>query len=312
MTLLYSDPVFLEHDTGQHPETAERLRAITAMLDATGLRKRCSTGQFTPVDPVTLETVHSSRLVQRVHHTAELGGGHLDADTVVSPPSYDVALSAAGACVAAVDAVLTGAERTALCLVRPPGHHATPTHSMGFCLFNNVAVATRHARLKHGVNRVLIVDWDVHHGNGTQDIFYEDPSVFFLSVHRYGHGFYPGTGAVDETGTGAGLSMTRNVPIRYGTSRADVHDQFTQALQDVADTFKPELVLVSAGFDAHRLDPIGDLGLEAEDFARLTKVVLDVAKTHACGRLVSCLEGGYHWQATAESVQAHLQELFAG
>jgi acetoin utilization deacetylase AcuC-like enzyme len=311
MTLLFTDPVFLEHDTGNHPETAERLRAIGRMLDESGLRGRCTPGTFDRLDPAVLRSVHIPTVEERVRRLAEHGGGHLDADTVVSPASYRVALAAAGACVAAVDAVLGGANCTALCLVRPPGHHATPTHSMGFCLFNNVALAARHARTKHGVNRVLIVDWDVHHGNGTQDIFYEDPSVAFLSIHRYGHGFYPGTGAADETGRGPGLGTTFNVPILFGTPRQEYRDQFTRALEKAADRSKPELVLVSAGFDAHRLDPIGSLGLEEEDFAELTRLVLDVAQTHAGGRLVSCLEGGYHWQATAESVRAHLDGLLA-
>ena len=180
---------------------------------------------------------------------------------------------------------------------------------MGFCLFNNIALAARHARKVHGLNRVLIIDWDVHHGNGTQDVFYDDPSVFFLSIHRYGHGFYPGTGAADETGQGPGLGTTLNVPIRYGTSRSDFRDKAARAIETAADASKPELVLLSAGFDAHRLDPIGRLGLEAEDFADLTRLALAVAATHAGGRLVSCLEGGYHWQATAESVAAHLQTL---
>jgi acetoin utilization deacetylase AcuC-like enzyme len=311
MTLLYTDPIFLDHDTGPHPETADRLRAIGRMLDESGLCGRCKAGQFTPLDSTALRAVHSPAVVERVRHTAEHGGGHLDPDTVVSPASYRVGLAAAGACVAAVDAVLGGADRTALCLVRPPGHHATPTRSMGFCLFNNVAVAAGHARAKHGVNRVLIVDWDVHHGNGTQDIFDNDPSVHFLSIHRYGNGFYPGTGAADETGTGPGLGTKVNVPIRFGTPTTKYHDAFTRAIERSADRAKPELVLVSAGFDAHRLDPIGGLGLEAEDFTMLTKRVLDVAHAHARGRLVCCLEGGYHWQATAESVQAHLNTLLA-
>jgi acetoin utilization deacetylase AcuC-like enzyme len=309
MTLLYSDPVFLEHQTGQHPETAERLRAIDRVLGETGRRDRCTAGTFTPLPVESLKVVHVPPVVERVRRLAEAGGGHLDADTVVSPASYRVGLAAAGACSAAVDAVLQGKDRTALCLVRPPGHHATPTHSMGFCLFNNIAIAARHAQKTHGVGRVMIIDWDVHHGNGTQDIFYDDPSVFFLSIHRYGHGFYPGTGAADETGQGSGLGTTRNVPIRYGTSRGDYRDLTARAVETVADTFKPELVLVSAGFDAHRLDPIGSLGLETEDFAELTKLALAVARTHAGGRLVSCLEGGYHWQATADSVAAHLRTL---
>jgi acetoin utilization deacetylase AcuC-like enzyme len=201
-------------------------------------------------------------------------------------------------------------DRTALCLVRPPGHHATPTVSMGFCLFNNIALAAHHARTAHNLTRLLIVDWDVHHGNGTQDIFYEDPQVMFFSIHRYGQGFYPGTGAESETGRGRGLGYTRNAPIRYGTSRKDYHARFTSALEKAAEKIKPELVLVSAGFDAHRLDPIGSLGLEADDFAVLTRQVLAVARTHAAGRLVSCLEGGYHLDALAESVQRHLEELF--
>jgi acetoin utilization deacetylase AcuC-like enzyme len=250
-------------------------------------------------------------MVERVRQTSEAGGGRLDPDTVVSPASYQVGLSAAGACVAAVDAVIDGADRTALAVVRPPGHHATPTQSMGFCLFNSVALAVHHARHRRGVNRVLIVDWDVHHGNGTQDIFYADPSVFFLSAHRYGNGFYPGTGAADETGTGAGLGTTLNAPMRFGTSRDNYHDHFTRALERAADACKPELVMVSAGFDAHRLDPIGNLGLEEEDYATLTQQVMAVARTHAGGRLVSCLEGGYHWQATATSLKTHLETLLA-
>src|SRR5262249_18613126 len=235
-------------------------------------------------------------------------------DTVVSAQSYAVALAAAGACVAAMDAVLASGdqgapERNALCLVRPPGHHATPTRSMGFCLFNNIALAADHARVAHGLNRLLIVDWDVHHGNGTQDIFYADPTVMFFSIHRYGQGFYPGTGAADETGTGPGLGFTLNAPIRYGTARRDYLARFERDLEKAADKIKPELVLVSAGFDAHARDPIGSLGLEAEDFVVLTQRVLDVAKTHAAGRLVSCLEGGYNLEALAECVQAHLEQV---
>src|SRR5262245_16286826 len=311
MTLLYRDELFLKHDTGRHVETADRLRAITARLEKAGLVKKCTAGTYEPLTEEAVARLHAAKQVQQVKQVAAHGGGRLDPDTVVSPDSFAVARAAAGACAAAVDAVLGGKGRNALCLVRPPGHHATPTRSMGFCLFNNIALAAHHAKTAHGLTRILIVDWDVHHGNGTQDIFYEDPVVVFFSIHRYGHGFYPGTGAENETGRGRGLGHVFNAAVRYGTSRKDYHAKFRSGLEKAADKIKPELVRVSAGLDAHAKDPIGSLGLDVEDFVTLTKQVLDVAKTHAKGRLVSCLEGGYHLDALAESVQAHLEGLLA-
>jgi acetoin utilization deacetylase AcuC-like enzyme len=309
MALLYTDPLFLQHETGRHPETADRLRAITGRLEKAGLPAMCTPGSFTPLSEDEVRAVHAPEVVELVKQAAEQGGGYIEADTVVSPASFRVGLAAAGAACAAVDAVFAGPERVALCLVRPPGHHATPTRSMGFCLFNNVALAARRAIARHGVRRVLVVDWDVHHGNGTQDIFYEDPRVMFFSIHRFGHGFYPGTGAADETGSGAGLGTTLNAAVRYGTPRPEYHAAFRSCLEKAADRIKPELVLVSAGFDAHAADPIGSLDLETEDFLTLTRQVLDVARAHAGGRLVSCLEGGYNLTALAECVQAHLEEL---
>ena len=311
MTTLFTDPIFLRHETGRHVEVPGRLRSITTRLETSGLSKKCTPGVFKPVPAESLFAVHDPAMVHLARRVADQGGGMLDADTVVSRDSFQVALAAAGACVAAVDAVLKGPDRTALCLVRPPGHHATPTQSMGFCLFNNIALAANHARAAHGLSRILIVDWDVHHGNGTQDVFFADPTVFFFSIHRYGMGFYPGTGAANETGTGKGLGYTLNAPIRFETLVKEYHAHFAQALEKAADSIKPELVLISAGFDAHLRDPIGSLGLDTEDFAVLTRQVLDVAKTHAHGRLVSCLEGGYHLEALAESVEIHLQELLA-
>jgi acetoin utilization deacetylase AcuC-like enzyme len=312
MTLLYIDDLFLKHDTGMgHPERAARLRSIAARLDKAGQIKKCTAGTYKPLAEDTIRSLHSARQVQTVKQLAEHGGGHVDGDTPVSPDSFTVALAAAGVGAAAVDAVLAGKDVNALCLVRPPGHHATPTRSMGFCLFNNIALAAHHARTAHQLNRLLIVDWDVHHGNGTQDSFYEDPQVLFLSIHRYGHGFYPGTGAGSETGKGKGLGYTINVPLAFGTSRKDYHAAFRKALEQAADKIKPELVLISAGFDAHANDPIGKLGLETEDFTMLTREVLGVAKTHCKGRVVSCLEGGYNLDALAESVQTHLEELLA-
>ena len=311
MTLLYTDPFFLKHDTGRHPETADRLRSITARLDKAGLIKKCTAGKNAPLKEEEVAQIHDEKLIQSVKQLAAHGGGRIDPDTVVCPDSHNVALAAAGACCAAVDAVLNGDDRTALCLVRPPGHHATPKRAMGFCLFNNIALAAHHARKKHKLTKLLIIDFDVHHGNGTQDIFYEDPEVMFYSIHRHGRGFYPGTGAADETGRGKGEGYTINVPVKFGTSRKDYHDLFAKALEKAAEKIRPELVLVSAGFDAHGKDPIGSLGLETEDFTTLTKKVLEVAKTHSKGRLVSCLEGGYNLDALAESVQTHLEELIA-
>jgi acetoin utilization deacetylase AcuC-like enzyme len=309
MTLLYTDQLFLRHETGRHPERPERLRAVTARLVKSGAAGQCVQGYYEPLTEDEVKALHTPTVVRLARRTAEQGGGYLDGDTPVSSESYTVALAAAGAGASAVDAVMQGKDRNALCLVRPPGHHATPTHSMGFCLFNNIALAAQRARQAHGLKRILIVDWDVHHGNGTQDIFYADPEVQFFSVHRYGLGFYPGSGAADETGTGAGLGRTLNLPLRFGVSRKEYLAAFAAGLEKAADAIKPELVLLSAGFDAHAADPIGSLGLEVEDFAEMTSLVLQAAQTHAGGRLVSCLEGGYDLEALALSVEAHLEEL---
>ncbi len=236
--------------------------------------------------------LHSPRVVQRVKEVAARGDGELDPDTIVSSASFSVALAAAGVCASAVDAVLRGEEKNALCLVRPPGHHATPTRSMGFCLFNNIALAAQHALTAHQLDRVLIVDWDVHHGNGTQDCFYEDPRVMFFSIHRFGMGFYPGTGDAGETGQGKGRGYTINAPIRYGTSRKDYQAAFRSALDKAADRIKPQLVLVSAGFDAHALDPIGSLGLEVEDFV-WSDATGARRGAHARRRTIGELSGGW-------------------
>ncbi len=311
MTRLFYDPLFLEHQTGRHVEQPARYQVVAERLGQTGLLEACTTGHYRPLDAESLARLHSPSQIARVEQQAQGGGGHLDPDTVVSPASYRVGCAAAGACVAAVDAVLNGPDTQAFCLVRPPGHHATPERSMGFCLFNSIGLAAEHALRIHGLERILIVDWDVHHGNGTQDCFYTDPRVHFLSIHRYGHLFYPGTGAADEIGEGAGRGFTCNVPMAYGTSREVYRQEFERALYAAAEQIQPQLVFVSAGFDAHIRDPIGSLGLETEDFVTLTQQVQDVARSHAKGRLVSCLEGGYHLEALADSVQAHLETLLS-
>jgi acetoin utilization deacetylase AcuC-like enzyme len=305
--LLFTDDLYLEHETGEHPERPDRLRAIHRRLGKDGLIERCNRGPVRAATPAELERIHPRRHIERVAEVAAAGGGRLDPDTVLSGRSYEVARHAAGAAVEAVDHVLSGHDSKALCLVRPPGHHALPSRAMGFCLFNNVALAAAHARAAHDVERVLIVDWDVHHGNGTQDIFYDDGQVGFFSAHR--SPFYPGTGAADETGSGAGLGTTFNLPLRFGISRHDYRAAFTNVLEDALARCRPELILVSAGFDAHRADPIGSLGLETEDFAALTKLIVEAAEQSCGGRLVSLLEGGYDLAALSESVAVHLQTL---
>ena len=307
MTLLYSDPRFLDHDTGDHPERAARLRQITEKLSETGLDQRCELGQVEPVSLDRLHRLHLPEYVELVRRFAAQGGGFIEADTVVSSASYDVALLAAGAACDAVERVLSGQDTQALCLVRPPGHHALRHSAMGFCLFNNVALAARVAIDERQLDRVLIVDWDVHHGNGTQDAFWEDEQVGFFSIHRYP--FYPGTGGEDETGAGAGAGATMNVPVAFGTPRPRYIELFRSRLKDFAAHMRPQLVLISAGFDSHRADPIGSLGLEAEDFATLTDIVLDVADTYADARVVSLLEGGYNVTALADSVAIHLETM---
>jgi acetoin utilization deacetylase AcuC-like enzyme len=309
MTLLYTDPCFLEHDTGDHPECAARLEAILAELGRRGLAERCVKPVWEAVSAERLGRVHAPGHAAAVRAFAAAGGGRIEVDTVVSPRSYVVALRAAGAACNAVDRVIAAEDRTALCLIRPPGHHALPDGPMGFCLFNNVAVAARVAIAEHELDRVLIVDWDVHHGNGTQDMFWDDGQVAFYSVHR--SPFYPGTGDADETGTGRGLGFTKNLPLRMGIERDDYRKRVEGTLAEFADKVRPQLVLVSAGLDAHRLDPVGSLGLETEDFIPLTKRVLDIADAHAGGRVVSLLEGGYNVDALGESVAVHLETLLA-
>jgi acetoin utilization deacetylase AcuC-like enzyme len=309
MTLLYYDPRFLDHYTGNHPERASRLRQIVARLESTGLAAQCTRPNWEPASRARLERVHEPGYIDIVAAIAARGGGHLDPDTAVSPASFDVARLAAGAVCDAVDRVLAGEDRTALCLVRPPGHHALRERAMGFCLLSNVAIAASVARDEHELDRVLVVDWDVHHGNGTQDIFYADDRVGFFSIHRWP--FYPGTGDTEETGTGAGLGTTVNLPVAFGTPRQTYRQTFAAELEKFAARFLPQLILISAGFDSHRADPIGSLGLEVEDFADLTKIVRDVAAVHAQGRVVSVLEGGYNPPVLAECVDAHLRDFLA-
>lgn len=309
MTTVITSERFEHHLTGNHPESPQRIAALRKML---ATRPDRDALQF--LDPLTAEipwltAVHPAHHVHHIEQSSAAGGGRLDPDTVTSVESFDVAKLAAGAACAAVQSVVAGVTKNALCLIRPPGHHALINHAMGFCLFNNVAIAAKYAQQHLDLDRILIIDWDVHHGNGTQLIFDADETVTFCSIHR--HPFYPGTGTASETGTGAGLGYTFNAPIAFGTSRQEYFSRFEKLVETAAEVSRPDLVLLSAGFDAHRLDPVGSLGLETEDFARLTEIVVDLAHTHCQGRLVSLLEGGYHLAALADSVSVHLDRLLA-
>ena len=309
MTLFYSDQRFLQHQTGLHPESPARLQAIAQLLARSELVAQTVCCPCVEASIEDLLRVHPLQHLQTLRKFAAEGGGRIEVDTVMSPESADVAWLAAGTAVDAVRRVIEGQDTSALCLVRPPGHHALPDAPMGFCLLGNAAIAARTAVEKFGLQRVLIVDWDVHHGNGTQDVFYEDSRVGFFSSHRFP--FYPGTGRKSEIGSGDGLGTTFNLPVEFGISRAAFLKNFSAMLATAADRIKPELVVISAGFDAHQDDPVGSLGLETEDFETLTQLVLDVANTHASGRVVSVLEGGYNVDRLAECTALHLKTLLA-
>ena len=307
MTLLYMDDKFLLHQTGNHPESPQRLQKVHAALNASGLLAQVTKCEIQMADKTDLLRVHSQDHLDHIVDFAADGGGRIESDTVICVDSPTVAWHAAGTAVNAVERIVAGDDKRALCLVRPPGHHALPESPMGFCLLGNASIAARTAIQRLQLNRVLVVDWDVHHGNGTQDIFYEDEQVTFFSAHRFP--FYPGTGRLAETGRGKGLGSTFNLPLAFGISHLDYLSAFEVMLTRAADACRPDLVVISAGFDAHAADPVGSLGLETEDFETLTQLVMQVADTHCNGRLVSVLEGGYNTDKLAECVTLHLKTL---
>jgi acetoin utilization deacetylase AcuC-like enzyme len=261
-----------------------------------------------PAELSWLEEVHTKDHIDRVRRAARNAPTSLDPDTAVSRESFDVALLAAGALLTACDEIMEGRAERAFCAVRPPGHHAEADRAMGFCLFNNVAVAARYLQKRHGVDRVFIIDWDVHHGNGTQHIFYDDPTVFYFSVHQYP--FYPGTGSAEERGEGEGLGTTLNVPLSAGQDDGVYRRVFEEQLVPALRRFRPGFVLISAGFDAHKDDPLGGMQVTEQGFATLTTLVCEAAEDVAGGRIVSVLEGGYNLEALARSAEAHLRALW--
>ena len=306
---LVTHPDYTDHDTGPaHPEKPDRLRAVLSHLAETGLMKDAIPIAPRRAEQEWVEKLHAPSYIRRVRESCERGDRIIDSmDTVICPRSFDVSLLAAGGMLAAVDAVMEGKVADAFCAVRPPGHHALKDVAMGFCLFNNVAIAARYVQERHHLNRVLIIDWDVHHGNGTQDLFYEDPSVFFFSIHQYP--FYPGTGAAGETGSGEGIGYTLNAPMAAGRTDDDYVKVFEEKLGPAVERFRPDFILVSAGFDAHHADPLGGMNLTESGYARLTDLTRAWAAQHCGGRIVSTLEGGYDLDALARSVATHVSRL---
>ena len=307
-TVVYDD-TFLLHDHPGHPESAARLRAITERLAEDPALRALPASPAPDADPAVLRAVHTDRHILGVERAAHSGGGWLDGDTYCTARSYDVALRAAGAAMRATDLVMGGSARSAFGLVRPPGHHATPSQAMGFCLFNNAAVAARTAQRLHGAGRVAIVDIDVHHGNGTQDVFYEDPSVLYWSLHQWP--LYPGTGPAGETGAGAGAGTTVNVPLPPGTDGSQWLDAFELRVAPALRAHRPDLLVVSAGYDAHAADPLAELRLSTETYTEVTARLAALAGELCDGRMVWVLEGGYDLDALAASVGASLEAMSA-
>ena len=303
--MIYTHPACLAHDPGPgHPESADRLAAVLEALAAPEF-DAIPRAEAPRVSRAQVARVHDAGLYDALERAVPAAGRvRLDADTAMSPGSWEAALRGAGAVCAAVDAVMAGPARRAFCAVRPPGHHATPRHPMGFCLLNNVAIGARHALAAHGLARVAIVDFDVHHGNGTQDAFDGEPRVLYASTHQWP--LYPGTGAAEERGVGNIL----NVPLAPGTRSAAFRAACERTLLPALEAFAPQLLLVSAGFDAHHLDPLANLDLEDADYAWISTALVACAERHAGGRLVSTLEGGYSLTALRHATTAHCRALF--
>lgn len=305
--LVYGD-IYLRHETGSdHHERPQRLEAIVRRLRTTGLMEQLTTIRPVAAEKRWLLTIHSPGYIDRLEQACLSGLETMDSlDTPVCEESFQVALAAVGGVLSAVDAVVAGRVRNAFCAIRPPGHHALPDRAMGFCLLSNVAIATRYVQKQHNLRRVLIVDWDVHHGNGTQAAFYSDPDVLYFSVHR--ERIYPGTGSALDRGSGNGRGTTINVPLPAGSGDREYQEAFERLVPPARD-FKPDFVFISAGFDAARGDPLGGMRVSTDQFAAQTRVVRRIADEACQGRLVSVLEGGYALDALADGVEAHVREL---
>ena len=306
MTTLYiSHSCFLDHDTGPgHPERADRLRAIEKVLDHE-IFMPLKREDAPEADDEVIARVHPQRYIDLIRKSSpERGEVFLDGDTLMSPGTLKAALHAVGGAIRATDAVMTGEMQNAFCAIRPPGHHAEPERAMGFCFFSNAAIAAHHARDKHGAERIAVMDFDVHHGNGTQAAFWSEPDLFYASTHEMP--LYPGTGHTKETGETGNIV---NAPLRAGDAGPAFRDAMTSRILPALSDFSPDLLIISAGFDAHRDDPLANLGLVEEDFSWATYKLAEIAHKHASGRVVSVLEGGYHLTGLAQSVAVHVNAL---
>jgi acetoin utilization deacetylase AcuC-like enzyme len=301
------DPVYLKHDTGQHVENAGRLEAIMAHLEQTGLIPELVSIKPREASLAELTLVHDEQYISYVRDMGQRGGGWLDPDTVMSVGSYEAAIYAVGGALAATDAVMAGEVTSAFALVRPPGHHATPRRAMGFCLFNNLAIATRYALDKYGLERVAIIDFDVHHGNGTQETFYENPQVLYVSTHQ--SPYYPGTGGIEETGGGAAQGTKVNIPLPAGCGDEEYLTVFEQIVTPLVRRFQPQFIMASAGYDNHWADPLAMMQVTVTGFAHMVGIIKDLAAELCQGRIVICLEGGYHLPALAGSIKATFDVL---
>jgi acetoin utilization deacetylase AcuC-like enzyme/formylglycine-generating enzyme required for sulfatase activity len=308
-TGLVYDDIYIEHKTTPgHPECPERLVRIIKQLRDKGLYQQLVKLKPSPADRRWIEKIHAPEYIDRARRSSENDAGYLDTgDVPISLESYEAAVMAAGGVLTAIDAVMERKVTNAFCAVRPPGHHALANQAMGFCIFNNVAIGARYIQEKHNLSKVLIVDWDVHHGNGTQAAFYDDPNVLYFSVHQYP--FYPGSGSQAEQGTGKGLKTTINVPLPAGSGDERYIKEFEEKLTPAASFFSPDFVLISAGFDAHRDDLLGGMRVTEQGFAKLTQIVKNIAEKCCSGRLVSVLEGGYGLEGLTASVEAHIRVL---
>ena len=310
-TALIHSPGFLEHDTGfGHPERAGRLRAIDRALHEHNLCRRLTALPFEPAPDHAIARIHARGYINRLTEACHLGRPYIDSpDSAICPASEQVARLAVGGTLAAADALAVGDAQSAFCAVRPPGHHAEANLSMGFCLYNNIAIAAQHLLATHGLDRLAIVDFDVHHGNGTQHSFDDRADILFASVHQHPDTLYPGTGYAHETGTGPGEGYTINVPLPPGTDDEPWLDAFRRHVRPRLIAHRPEILLISAGFDAHADDPLANLNVSTEAFAQLTRELRDVAEQVCHGRILSVLEGGYNLTALADAVARHVEVL---